>query len=65
MVRVEEMLSARANVRPLGVATDSEEINEVTAKLDTLELEITSEQLMRYEHLRPFDHFGTERLDGS
>lgn len=58
VVRVEEMLSAKENLHVLAVTNDSDEINEITSKLDALGLSIESERLMRYAHVRPFNHFG-------
>ncbi|UTF54751.1 Lrp/AsnC family transcriptional regulator [Natronosalvus rutilus] len=62
MVRVDEMLSATENLRSLAVTKDSEEINTITEKLHELGLTIEREQLQRYEHNRPFNHFGEETI---
>lgn len=58
IVRVDEMLTARENVRPLAVTNDSEEIGKVAERIDDLGLTIERECLLRYEHVRPFNHFG-------
>lgn len=62
VVRVEEMLSARENVRVLAVTNNSEDVDELAAALDGLGLTIEREQLVRYTHARPFNHFGTDVL---
>lgn len=58
IVRVEEMLSARENLRPLAVTNNSEEINEIASELDALGLTIEDERLIRHGHKQPFNHFG-------
>lgn len=58
VVSVDEMLTARGNVRPLAVTSNSGEIGEISERLDELPLTIERESLLRYTHVRPFDHFG-------
>lgn len=60
IVRVDEMLSANENLQIMAVATDSTEINLIAGKLDDLGLTIESERLVRYQYVRPFNHFGKE-----
>lgn len=62
MVRVEEMLSAKENLLPLAVTRDSEEINSITSALDGLGLTVESERLLRFAHVRPFNHFGESMI---
>ena len=59
IVAVDEMLSARENLGILAVATDSEQINDITKALVDLELVIEREALLRHLHMQPFNHFGT------
>ncbi|QLG63307.1 Lrp/AsnC family transcriptional regulator [Halorarum salinum] len=58
VVDVEEMLSARENIRVQVVTNKSEELNEVTSQLDALGLTIERESILRETHSRPFNHFG-------
>lgn len=58
VVNVEEMLTAKENIRILAITNDSDEINQVASKLDDIGLTIERECLQRYEHKRPFNHFG-------
>lgn len=58
VVSVEEMLTANENLRVLAVTKDTEGINEIATRLDELGLTIEKESLQRYEHKRPFNHFG-------
>ncbi|QLG28324.1 AsnC family transcriptional regulator [Halorarum halophilum] len=58
VVDVEEMLSARENVRIMVVTNHSEDLHEVTERIDDLGLTIEREGLVRRIHRRPFNHFG-------
>ena len=58
VVDVEEMLSARENVRLLVVTNKAEELNGVTSRIDDLGLTIEREGLLQAIHTRPFNHFG-------
>ena len=58
VVKVDEMLSARENIRALAVANTTEEVNAIAARLDELPLTIERESLLRKERIRPFNHFG-------
>lgn len=60
VVEVEEMLSAKDNVRVLAVTDDSEEIHQISTELAELGLTIEREQLQRKEHRQPFNHFGAD-----
>ena len=60
VVDVEEMLSARENVRILVVTTEAEDLNVVSSRIDSLGLTIERESLLRRIHQRPFNHFGEE-----
>lgn len=62
IVNVQEMLSARENVRPLAVSREAEELNTISSELDKLGLTIERERLLRTIHRRPFNHFGTDMV---
>lgn len=57
IVKVDEMLSARENIRALAIARTTEEVNEIAARLDELPLTIERESLLRRECVRPFSDF--------
>ena len=59
VVQVEEMLTARENVRILVVTREAEELNQVSSDIDSLGLSIEKESLVRRTITRPFNHFGT------
>lgn len=63
IVKVDEMLSARENIRVLAVANNTEEVNDVTSRLDELPLTIERESLLRRERVRPFNHFGADVVE--
>lgn len=65
VVDVEEMLTARENVRILVVTNRTEELNEVTSRIDDLGLAIERESLLRRSITRPFNHFGEEAVSES
>lgn len=64
VVHVEEMLSARENVRILVVTNQSEDLNEITSRIDDLGLTIETESLLRHIKTRPFNHFGESVVSG-
>lgn len=64
MVRVQELLSAKKNLRPQAVTCEAEEFTEVARQLVNLGLTIESERLVRDEYRRPMNHFGESVLDG-
>lgn len=60
VVDVEEMLSARENIRILAVTNQAEDVNEITARIDAMGLTIERETLLRRIFMRPFNHFGED-----
>lgn len=60
VVRVEETLGSRENVRPLAVTKTAEEITGVASDLSELGLVIESQHLVTDERYRPFNHFGDD-----
>ncbi|WP_121742132.1 Lrp/AsnC family transcriptional regulator [Natronorubrum halophilum] len=58
IVSVDEMSSARENIRVLTVANTTEEVDDVISRLDDLPLTIERESLLRAERVRPFNRFG-------
>lgn len=58
VVHVEEMFSARENIRILVVTNQSEDLNDITSRIDNLNLTIETETLLRDFKTRPFNHFG-------
>lgn len=60
VVRVEETLGTRENVRPLAVIRTADEITDVASNLDEVGLTIESQHLVSDEQVRPFNHFGKD-----
>lgn len=58
VVRVEETLASKGNVRPLAVTNTAEEITSIASDLDDLGLAIERQHLINEESVRPFDGFG-------
>ncbi len=58
VVSVEEMLSARDNVRIMAITREAEKISEITTRIAELGLTVESESLQRRALVRPFNHFG-------
>lgn len=62
VVHVEEMLSARENVRILVVTDQAEDLNEIASRIADLGLTIESESLLRQLKTQPFNHYGENRV---
>ena len=63
VVTVRELISGTANVHVEVVSRDIDEIDDTTNVLDDLGLEIRRSELIKRQHTRPFDHFGSSRVD--
>lgn len=63
VVNVQELFASRGNVRIVGVVTTLDEVLELARGLTDLGLSIETQTLMRREHVRPFNHFGSHVLD--
>jgi len=57
-VRVREMLSGKNNLHIEAVAEDSEAVDTITAKIAELGLEIVGVDVVKTDHVQPFNHFG-------
>lgn len=63
VINVREMLSGSRNVRVEAISQEFSEIEETTEELDKLGLEIETSEIIKQEHTRPFDHFGSDRIE--
>lgn len=63
VVTVQEMVASRGNIRVTGVATTLDEVLHLARDLAEIGLELESQQLMRRERVRPFNHFGAEEIE--
>lgn len=63
VVDVREMLRGTQNVHIEAISRDIDEIEETTQALDDLGLEIETSEIVKQEYTRPFDHFGSDRID--
>ncbi|AHG01892.1 Lrp/AsnC family transcription regulator (plasmid) [Halostagnicola larsenii XH-48] len=57
-VTVREMLSGAENIHIEAIAESSDAVDTVTEKIDKLDLEIVSTEIVKEEHVQPFNHFG-------
>lgn len=55
VVSVREVMTGDDNVRVSAVSTDHDDLNRIAQELSHLGLEVTDENLVRNEHVRPFD----------
>ncbi|MDF9748265.1 Lrp/AsnC family transcriptional regulator [Natrinema salsiterrestre] len=57
-VTVREMLSGANNLHIEAIAENSDAVDTVTGQIDDLGLEIVSTEIVKEEHIQPFNHFG-------
>lgn len=60
VVTIREMLTGTHNLHVEAVGADSDAIDEVTGKITDLGLEIESVNVVKTEHVQPFNHFGAD-----
>lgn len=69
VVEVEEIMTGRNNIVVTAVAPEHDDLTRIAKTLNELGLEIESEELLRHNYFRPFNHFGakdvSEDLDGA
>lgn len=63
VVDVREMLRGTRNVHVEAISRDVGDIEETTQDLDDLGLAIETSEIVKQQRTRPFDHFGSDRLD--
>jgi len=63
VVSVREVMTGEDNVRVGAVGTDHDDLNRIARELSALGLEVTDENLVRGEHVRPFDSFAHDEPD--
>lgn len=63
VVDVQEMLRGTRNVHIEAVSRNLEETEKTTQALDDLGLEIETSEIIKRQRTRPFDHFGSDKLD--
>ncbi|WP_436907954.1 Lrp/AsnC family transcriptional regulator [Halosimplex marinum] len=59
VVRVRELLTGTENLHVEAVATDSAAVDDLLAEITELGIEIGSSDIVKTEHVQPFNHFGT------
>ncbi|WP_327050642.1 Lrp/AsnC family transcriptional regulator [Halomicrococcus gelatinilyticus] len=57
VVSVREVMTGEDNVRVTAVGTDHDDLNRIAQELSAVGLDVTDENLVRGEHVRPFDSF--------
>ena len=55
VVSVREVMTGDDNVRVSAIGSDHDDLNRIAQELSHLGLEVTDENLVRNEHVRPFD----------
>ena len=63
VINVREMLSGSRNVRIEAISQEFSEMEKTTKELDDIGLEIETSEIIKQEHTRPFDHFGSDRIE--
>lgn len=63
VINVREMLSGSRNIRVEAISQNMDEIEKTTQELDDLGLEIETSEVVKQQHTRPFDHFGSDLID--
>lgn len=64
VVEVHEVMTGRRNVEVKAVVPRHDDLTALAIELDSMGLEIESEELIRHHYFRPFNHFGTEDVTG-
>lgn len=59
-ITVREMLSGANNLHIEAIAENSDAVDIIVEKIAALGLEIVSTEVVKEEHVQPFDHFGPE-----
>lgn len=60
VINVREMVTGEYNLHIEAVAVDSEAADETLAGVESLEFEIVSTQVVKDQHVQPFNHFGED-----
>ncbi|WP_231186926.1 Lrp/AsnC family transcriptional regulator [Haladaptatus sp. DYF46] len=63
VVTVRELLTGTENLHVEAVAADSDTADSITERVHELGMDIVSTDIVKTEHVRPFDHFGEEVTD--
>lgn len=58
VVAVDEIMTGRRNITIKAVAPSNEDVTRIALALDELGLDVESEELIRNQYYRPFNHFG-------
>ena len=60
VINVREMVTGEHNLHIEAVAVDSDAADKTLAGVEALECEIVSTQLVKAQHIQPFNHFGED-----
>lgn len=58
VVTVRELMTGQGNVEITVVAAESDDVTQAANEITNLGLDIEDEELIKHDHLQPFDHFG-------
>lgn len=60
VVAVRELMTGRGNVELTVVAAESDDLTRTASAVDELGLQIEAEELIKNDHVQPFDHFDVQ-----
>jgi len=63
IVEVQELMTGNNNVLVTTVVPERDDLTPIARKLDEMGLRVEREELIRHNYWRPFDHFGTEKIE--
>lgn len=63
VITVRELLTGAENLHIEAVAVDSDTVDELVGQVDDLGVEIVSADIVKRDHLQPFNHFGAAAVE--
>lgn len=63
VVHVRERMTGRRNVIATAVTAENDTLTAIASRLDDIGLTIEAEELVKNDHVQPFDHFGLDALE--
>lgn len=63
IVHVRERMTGRRNVIATAVVAENDELTAIATRLDDIGLAVEAEELVKNDHVQPFDHFGLDEVE--